>query len=814
MNKKLYWKIRKAVLNLTFRFKRIVFKLYNLFDTVKGSVSLWNDILKSTVAVVFKTAFIAFFLYLVELLFAKFNLFIPIDNNILLDAMIGGIGVAGVILGLYCSNISSIYSTKYSDAPKDIAQAFRNDKVTQKCIRILIDYIVFCFLVLSEILLGVALNWPTVIVVVIWSISVIISYSLAGNRPYRLSDIYAVTFDTHRALYKTIHKKLKTKIFSGDINFQSYFQKSTEKQISLLETIQRYASKVEKNNNSSLYEFMAQNIVIVASYWDMKASIGKDSFWYKEKSRYQKWHFANSTEAEIALKTGTPLNLKNEHDYLWFEDRLFDINLSCIKELISKRDYLTICKYIQLQDQICNSAINANELGYYVKHIGLICSHLENAIMANENGEIKETLASIVDELSTVSIRLLMQVRKHYQTFDLEKLEKRIIFAIDSNIPIEHSHMLRGSSNSEYYKKVAFEISTDGKRITPDWVLKQVIANEEYNNLNSFLDAIIDSINTLFSLGKKLSEENKLFEACIILSRFYELESKYTYFKNTITNAYSELERRHLDNNAEWEVSKLKSLDESISSWRMNVPELLSKCSSSFASETWNNRDEYPDFLGECYNRICIDAVESIINNNLPQFQKDYECLTKLMLFYHEYIRADFIKNQNLYRIEYAYYMITFPIIEWAQIGGLAILWGEFFKECQWSDSVNKIISLIIKDNNDEDLRLAEALVDYAQKRDRFFLGVGCRDLIETGWNIKVAQAIEQSKAYETEQFMFGTILKTDSKLLNAFCRDFPHFGFVSNTADVLWVTCINPKLSEEKQYHTISKWEKKLKHD
>ena len=568
---------------------------------LKESRSFWSDIIKTSAAVVIKTAFIAFALQLVELLFAKYKLFIQIsiDNGMLLDAMIGGIGVAGVILGLYCANISSIYSTKYSDAPKSIANAFQNDKVTRKCIKMLIDYIVFGFIIIIEILLGLTFSWLTVIAVVIWSICVIISYSLSGNRPYRLSDIYAVSFDAHCVLFQTITNKLKTKTFSADPNFQNHFLKITEKQISLLEEIQRYASNVGKNDNSSLYEFMAQNIALVASYWDTKTTIGKDSLWYKKESKYQKWHFANSIEAETALKTGTPLLPKDEHDYLWFENRMLNINMTCFKELLSTHDYLTIYKYLQLLDQISISAIDANELEYYIKHISDICSYIEKDIVTNENAEDRKALAGVVDALSVLFAGILFHVRKHYQKTNWETLEKQIISAIDSGLPIERSPILRGSGIIEYYKKISFEIATEGQRITPNWVLKQTVANEEYNILNSFLDAIADGINTWFSLGKNLLDQNKLFEACIILSRFYEFESQYSYFKEEIEQTINTLEKQHLDKSVKWNVSKLELLNETIANWKIRIPDLLGRCSISFVKETWDNRDDYPDFLGE-----------------------------------------------------------------------------------------------------------------------------------------------------------------------------------------------------------------------
>lgn len=811
MNNRLYWKIRKAFLNLKFRLKKNYYGIYSSLDAETSYLSFWSVVIKKTLLVIIRTSLVAIALLIAESLFTKVNLFNPVDNNMLLDALIGGIGVAGVILGLYCANISSIYSSKYSDAPESISFAFQNDKLTQRCIRSLIEYIVFGFIIITEILIGIALSWLTVIVIILWSITVIISYSLAGSRTYRLSDIYAVANDTHRALYKTVKKRLKSRFFASDANFQNHFCVTTDKQIRLLETVQRYASNSEKIGNSSLYDFMAQNLVLLDIYWEVKPTISKKSLWYKSEGKYQKWHLSSSTEVEMALNTGTPLTPKDEHDYLWFENRIFEINKACIKELINRRDYVTIYKYTLLLEQLIKNAIKANELGYFVNQINGICSHIETNIIANEEIEEKRTIAGIVEVISVLYLRLFINCSNSFKMLDLEKIDKLVISSIDSGVSIEQSPVLRGRRNHEFYEKITSEILTEGDRVTPEWVIKQAIAKEEYDNLNAALDAVIDGLNTVFTLGKKLSEEKRLFDACIILSRFYEYESKHIRFKTIMEQTIKDLESHHIDKEIEWENSRLSVLEECLFEWRKTIPDLLGKCAFSFAIETWDNRDEYPDFLGECYNHICMDAIDSIVNNSHDQFKSDFESLTRLMLLYQEYIRTDFVKKKDLYRIEYSYYMITYPIIEWAQIGGLAILWGEFFNEPQWNNTVNSLVSQIINDKKGNDIKLAEKLVEYAQNRERYILGIGSRSVLETSWNIRVAEAIKSTKEYETEDYFYGTRLKTDSNLLKAFCGSFPSYGFPSNTADVLFVTCINSKLPKEKRYHSISKWEEKL---
>lgn len=814
MNRKLFWDIRKFLLNVLFRCKRFLFGLHNSINHETGYFSFWFVVLRSTIIQMIKAFVIAGALWMVEFFVNKKITLVPINNSLLLDALIGGIGVAGVILGLYCANISTIYSTKYSSAPESISRAFQNDQLTKRCILSLVEYIVFGFVIILEIILGKTFSWPTLIVTIVWSIMVIISFCLVGNRTYKLSDVYAVTLDAQRSLYKTINQRLKSNMFSSDANFQNYFLQTTERNIELLETTQKYATGLEINNNSSLLEFIIQNTILISSYWNIKPTISMESLWFKAAGKYQKWHLTTSTEAEIAIRTGTPLKPKNEHDYLWFENRLFEINKRCIKELVKQQDYKTIYRYLRALPQMTKSAIEARELGNYVYQINILGSYITECIITDTNIEDKSDAAGVIEALTVIYLGVLIDVSDYYKSVDLEKMNTDILSAIDSGTSIEKNYVLRGRICHSTYNKIFCEKITEGHRISPDWVIKQLVAKEEFDNLNLTLDAVIDGLNTVFSFGKSLAEKDRVFDACIILSRFYEFESKYNRFKYVIENVANNYTSYHLDKEQKWNESKLQKVDEVISNWRKEVPEILGKCAVSFAIETWDNRDDYPDFLGECYNHICEDAVEAILKNDLSQFKLDFECLTKLMLVYQEYIRTDFIKKQDLYRVEYAYYMMTYPIVEWAQIGSLAILWGEFFNDQNWNSIIQRITLSIIDEKKEKDVLMAEKLVEYVQRRDSFILGIGSRDVLETNWNIQVSEAIKQSKNYETEYWMYGTRIKTNSKLIKAFCANFPEFGFSSNVEEVFWVTCINPKLPREKQYRTRSGWEKRLYKD
>ena len=781
-------------------------------ENSKEYVSFDLEIVKKATFGLIKGIVIAVILLAIDRMILKVECSAKIDDTVFVTVVIGCLSVAGVILGLYCSNISSIYSSKYANAPKTVSNAFQYDKLTQRCIGTIINYIIFGFIVIVEILIDCSLSWGTVSATILWSIIVIICYSIAGNRAYQLADVYGVANDSYRRLNRIITNNLNRSIYSGDVNFQNHFQKVSEQQIKLLNEVQRFGETLQENNNAAMVQFMCNNIALVGAYWKIKRSIARDSYWFRNAQKYQKWHLTSDTETMTALRTGTSLRSKEERDYWWFEDEIFLINRRCIACLCKTNDYLSLYTYLSYFDSICEIAINSREVNYFVQQINYLREIVEKIAIGIEtnNDEKNNNYAGIVEWISLLYLNVILESRKYYQDFDIKKIVSNTIKILDRCKSLDKCETLRGNEQLDFYNRIITEVQVEKKRLTPDWLIAQNVAREAYVYTNVLEDVVREGIDNIFKLGQYLYDKQLFFEACIILIRFYEYESKLSRFTEIIECRKKEFSEYHIDSALVWEESRIEKLKQTIEKWKSVIPALLFKCSSEFALKTWEMRDEYPDILGECYNHICEDAVEAIVQNNPAQFRIDFENLSKLMLLYQEYIRTDFLKHENMYRMEFAYYMFTSPIVEWAQIGGLAILWGEFNSTKDWWSIVDTA-TVKIFDNDSKGVKLAEIFIEYIKNRDKFCRGSGYRGLLETGWKQKVAQAIRESERYQTEYELFGTRIKTDSKLLRAFCGNFDYMGFTTDPSEVYWVLCINPMLPDEKKFHTTHSWEERM---
>ena len=258
MNGKMYWVLRKTMLSIVFWTKKIIYRLIDGGTGISEYKSFRQKIIKYSLIEIAKGMLASAVVLGVDYILLAKGIISVIDNNIFSAFIIGGIGIAGVILGLYCSNVAAIYSTRYVSAPRCIAVAFQNDRLTRRCISGIVDYIAFGIVILSVAILRMEISWIAVASSAVWSVVVIVAYSIAGNRAYQLSDVYNIADDSNRILYRIITKRLHQAMFSTDASFQNHFMKATEKQIDILKTIQKYGENLGGNDHTTLTEFMCK----------------------------------------------------------------------------------------------------------------------------------------------------------------------------------------------------------------------------------------------------------------------------------------------------------------------------------------------------------------------------------------------------------------------------------------------------------------------------------------------------------------------------------------------------------------------------
>lgn len=827
MKLKLFWKIRAIQLKCQFLLRKIMYQFNGKIEDRKRKVPFAFLTSKVIIRQTTKNLLLAgillwadsVFISILEKKAAESNLnFLYLDLEIATNILLGGMGVAGVILGLYCSNITSTYSTKYANAPTNLAAIFQRDIITNKSIQQIVGYIILCLILLGACIFHFNISYISLVVMLVMTIRIAIIFSIAGNRTNTLSNTYQISENIYPEILVALKHVSGKSFYASDKSFQAHFQKICSNKLNDLKDISLFNKDNPSNQNAATFLFMSKNIALLDYYWEVKRIIRYDSLWYRDKVQYEPWHFASDHNVDLALKTGTSPQPKTVRDYWWLESEIEQINEICFEKLCRDGDFETILKYINLLSSLSFHAIDSGDILSWIHIIAKLQTHFTslyfNSTLSEENNQIT---ASICAVFVATYISVLIGVNDYLGELDLRSILNDIVtISSQKDADITLNRLFNNQITEDILHRISVEIKLEGKKITPDWYLKQVSSKYIISFFNDLLENIVIICDNVIEFGTVFLKKKQYFQAAVIFSQFLQFMSKSKLTIATMDRNFNILHQQYIEPTIVWEDSKLDSAKQKIEAMQKQLPQLLVKCGGAFALTHWSKREDYPDLLGFCYNHICEALISSIEENDFETFKGAYSGFLAIMLLYQEYIRTDVIKIKEPHRQQGVFHVATAPIIEYAMISGFAILWGEFNHSPQWGELITTELQRFIKEDEDNHSVTLKRITEMATARKHHMFGIGNRDVLQTGWKQRIERAIRNSGLCEYEYKSFGQkVLKTDSKLLKIFCGiSFSDMGFTYDVEDIYFICCVNPYMPPESRYIGDFKWEEDLDED
>ena len=815
-----YLRIQRILKHLTFYINKYTFSFVQHLDRIKYTSSFSRNIQLTLLYHLLTNTVFAYFLLMADgILYAKFPSF-PFQHEIFLNVTIGGLGIAGVILGLYCSNMATIYSSKYTNAPNSLAQTFRRDIITNQCMRQIVGYIIISVILVLECMMEFPLYYVSVLAYLLLTMRMIITFSIAGNRSYYFSDTFQIAGILYPELLKYIQRVSNQKRWSKDINFQSHFQKLCDRSLMVMTDISEYNKQNPENQNSAMLDFMKKNLFLLQQYWRTKPGISYNSYWWKKQADYPQWHRASDTEVSIALQTGTTLQTKEKPNYCWFEEAIEKINGICFDKLCHECDFVSIYNYLAAVSNISDSAIDPATILHWISYVGSLhkkvlsliikCSGSESAkAPSSVPDEAEQLTASISDIISLNFISLLVGINKYLASIDIPALHSHVIsrqhyHSLDlSRYPFLNQEMIE-----KMYQHIEVETAIENQKVTPDWFIIQTSSLALSRYLNTLIETMIQMHANLLAIGKQLIKQKCYFQAALIFSRFPEVDSKSTLAIQHLEPLLTALKETHIEKNTVWCESRLEELKETLTKTKRILPQYLISCSRHVTLDHWTNRTNYPDLLGQCYNYLCEYILSSIETDDFELFKASYKDFFSVMLLYQEYVRTDIVQIKERHLQQSVFRIFAVPVLEFSKLSGFAILWGEFSKNPDWKNFVEAELNSFIKNTPTEAITILEQITEIAVTAKRPLLGIGNRSLLHTKWEQRITAAIRQSEFFQvTHGPYFSAELVTESKIIKTFCRSF-EYHLASDSEDIYFLLCVNPHLDEDKKFKSRYQWE------
>ncbi len=803
----IYWKLHSKFITLIFSLKKHLYKS-SVYATTEKSIlkrqkSVILDVPKK---IILNFLLFAFTLFLDKFLGKALKFEFNIDQTLISDILIALVSVAGVFLGLYCSYIATVFSSKYVNAPQQISNLFRDDLINSKSIKSITDYIIFSIIVIISNLLYKNIGIVTIAINFILAIYMIVSYVYIGKRILTMSNTYSVAESIYDSFFREFKKLSTSRVFANDANFQNHIKKVTYNNIEMLKIINTYNLGTEENKSQSLFNFMYNNLILLSSYMATKKHIPYNSLWFKT-NEYNKWYKASDHELITALNTGTFLKNIDSTDNYWFEKELLKINESGLDDLIKKNDYDLVRKYISCLQQLVSDSIEINDSEYWIDYLGTIQKKVISLI-TNDNINV-DTGLSLIESLVVVYLHFGICLFKYFKDFNLNEI---LQFSVD-NVCFEKYKYFQFFNNpilGKMYEAIKAEKKIENKKITPDWYVHQYVSKQIYDTTVMFCNSLYKINENIVSLADEFSAKSKHTAAAFVYSKYIEWYHKIynvlPYLKSILENskAYHKETTNYI-----WEEYDIKSLTDNINNSYNNVLSKWGDCAAYFTLSNWDNYNDFPDMLGACYNNICNFLVQSLIKNDFSAFEKTYPSLWKTAVLYQELIRKDLIKVKEPYKQSSVIVTLSNPILDFGNISGYAYLWGEITGDNKWQNLIVDCFEKMMDNFKEEKQERCIRISDFLSMPSKLGPLLAHRSLLWTSWKTMIENAFIDSGEIKWEHKGFKEVIKTESQWLKKIIGARSDLELISEDAyEIFGVFILNKYLPEDKKYKTPWGWE------
>lgn len=827
---KYFWKLRKLKNKAVFKVKVFVYKVKEQLLKIKNEIPFKKRIYLEVVKQVVKSGIVILFVCMLETIISSsavqgnmnsyngdiiriLNWVLQYEEQILLnksflaDLLIGIIGVAGVYLGLYCSNMMSVFSERYANAPQTISQLFENDILTNDCLRAITSYLVLTVLILVCFILGITNGVLTLGICILFGIKIIVSFGLIGKRSYRLADMYYLTNPIYAEIYKNFRFIKEERGFAKDASFQAHCRKLNFNLLSQLEQINDYCIENKDNKVASVESFMRNNLLLLKEYWNFKTCISYDSEWYQEKVVYKKWYQANSYEVQQALNRGGAVGYTKEKDYFWFEDIILSLNNKCFAILVERQEVQSIYRVIEAYNELIPVAVENGCVNYHLLNMNEVLDSVLEMVTESENKFTVEEEMFLVETVEGSYLKTILDMTNYLKRINIEGMMNHALDLKDNNAKFY---------NHEDYQRLREAIKVERKiekrRITPNWYIEQVVAKHIYDELLNFywvLDKIADDY--MIRITDILLDKNLFSGALISCTKMNEVKTRSEKLFDLLDEKIKELKEKHIEKSIIWEDDPGNRIQKRFEEIYRELPKKWVQCAGEFTVQNWTSNDKYPDLLGTCYNYMCDHLVNALAETNYDDFELYYENMWNVTVIYQEMIRQDVILIKEKHKQHMAYLSFCAPVIEFGEISGYAYILGEILDDSRWVDLIQSSFEKnIAKMNNIESY--LEQMVEIFNFCRRPYPAISSRDVIQTSWKQLIENAFEQLEEIKWEYNGFKQQIKTEKWMLKALIKNKESYGmFCYEVYEVFAIFVLNKHIPEEKRFCGTDEWEKDI---
>lgn len=753
-----FWCFRAKKNSLRFWYLNNVYQLRNWFSSQSQASQVFFSIFTS---IIIQTVLSLLFILVImevdkniisiqsqiELLLPESVITLIPRINLKMDAYLNLLGVlaqlSGVFLGLYFTAITVLASTIYSKVPSDVRQALIREKSNNTYFDIVVLFGVYSTLLLGFNTLGFQTGIINLIIALVLFFTAMIGFSTLAIRAFNFFDPTRLTIYLITEILKRIKNVTPQGAFWRNTSFQNHYRQETWGYICTFNNIASLSKREDFNfiDSKSLYELCNNSLYVIEEYLTKKSSIPIDSFWFQRSQRHRSWFLSSSTSQGISLNANIPLFPEQIIDYLWFERELITIFEIALEKLLERQD-----NYISILPNIIGRVATKMGEKLAFKEAFLFLDVLNKVSLqyiqksdVNDFNKSNEASIAMADIYYYALISILLGISKKMEQVDKQYLENltahikwtenKYVFNLD--IPTDMISCLE-----KLREKILFEFEAEGKRITPQWYINQLLANETAVLIKKICESVTEKFESYLSNIEYMLTNNKFLIATQAIQRGLEICRKSDVHLAKIKDSYDSISQLRTVSDIPWPEIDWEAIEHKID---QTEEKLLICLSSSLLTLVSVKRDKtFPDYFGFAYSTLIQRCYDSLFKSN----ERLFVLLFPSLFFAGFKARERLIEEIQNLSIESQFTVITGPLLDIIELSGYTIIYSELEKKNYWQP-VEVLWRQLFDDSPDPDA-LLQLLLGVIEANGGS-LAISARDSLRSDWSMKLRQKFVQA---------------------------------------------------------------------
>jgi hypothetical protein len=687
-----FWQWRRIIRGGTFLLKRQEFNQSNRLRSAESGLRIFGDLVRMTWSSFLLALGTAAILLVAEIFvpvprgaaFSPIPLW-HIETNDSYSSLLSTIsGIGGVLIALYYSGLVAAGSSVYAKAPSVLRELLLREPRGKFFMQLVAftTFLALCLLAFSAMGFSpIRFAFPLLILL---SGVTVLSFVHLGQQAFNLFDPTRLAGSIFEDLAGALRRVTAPTRFWEDPSFQWHANRQADAALDALSTLTAYAVADEHLKAGAIADVAVSTVNFLDRYETSKSRIPTKSKWYSTQFRHVDFYAADAHKVDLAIRSGGSVQPEISQDEQWVEKLAYDVVLQALASNLNESSQ---AEAIRILDRL---RLYSEHLGrnWQVDAAANLCFRVADAVFTAivgakpqepaEEQPIANWQAALLEYLALMPIAALLGFIESVRKTSSEALDtglKKIRWGVPESLYRAHVEPFALPKIEWFNQRITFELQAEGKRVTPDWFILQLVSRDYLAALQSCTEALFRVSKDGFQAWPlRFEQSGHLWARAVLLNRHGEYLSKLSAHLHWIEGAEREFEKvKILPDLINWPKPKSESFSADLAMAQDNQNRTVAEMALELSTVT--RPTSLPDFAGEFLARTANHLVDSLFDSASNDFQELFPIFWGASLAKFSTLLSDLATaEQDEYR---RFALSATPLLDLLEISGFAILVSE-----------------------------------------------------------------------------------------------------------------------------------------